>query len=62
MSGKWQVNKMAEWCQYHEKCTGDPKWLSKAIAEVKIKNAAIAKKKAAEKRKEKAEAKKVDKK
>ena len=34
-SGKWQVNKLAEWCPYHIKCTGDPNWLTKAMEEVK---------------------------
>lgn len=34
MWGKWQVNYVAKWCQYHDKCTGDPKWLEKAEEEV----------------------------
>lgn len=34
-SGKWQINFMADWCRYHDKCTGDPEWKVKAIAKVK---------------------------
>lgn len=32
---KYQVNKAAEWCNYHELCTGDKGWLDKALVEVK---------------------------
>ncbi len=31
---KWKVNYQAEWCKYHDKCTGDPDWLGKAIKKV----------------------------
>lgn len=34
-NNKPQVNFHAEICNYHIKCTGDPNWLGKAIAEVK---------------------------
>lgn len=34
-TGKYQINKKAEWCPYHIKCTGDPQWLSKAKRQVK---------------------------
>jgi len=27
---KWKVNYQAEWCRYHDKCTGDPNWFKKA--------------------------------
>lgn len=33
-TGKWKVNFMAEWCRYHDKCTGDPEWKIKAIKKV----------------------------
>ncbi len=31
---KWKVNYQAEWCKYHNLCTGDPDWLGKAIKKV----------------------------
>ncbi len=32
---RYQVNFMAEWCRYHDKCTGQPNWLELAKEEVK---------------------------
>lgn len=29
-TGTWRVNYQAEWCRYHDKCTGDPAWFEKA--------------------------------
>lgn len=33
-TGNWMINKKAEWCPYHIKCTGDPEWMVKAKKEV----------------------------
>ena len=37
-SSVWQVNYQAEWCRYHDKCTGDANWLKKAMDTVKSLN------------------------
>jgi CRISPR/Cas system-associated exonuclease Cas4 (RecB family) len=34
-TGRYQVNYQAEWCRYHDKCTGKPNWLDLAIEKVK---------------------------
>lgn len=38
MTGKWQVNTTASWCDYHIQCTGNADWLAKAFDKVELLN------------------------
>lgn len=45
MTGKWQLNYQADWCNYHIKCTGDPDWKNKAYAKLEELNGPTTRKK-----------------